>query len=123
MNNIKTKDITNIKNIKGKVSNITNLNKNICDKIIIKILDYKNLTFLEMRENLYEIFIYNLNIHNCIYYIVKKLIDEEKIKKDKVKNVIIQLHKFLKLFNNNYRPIYHLEGFIFYLCIQIYELQ
>lgn len=123
MNNIKTKDITNIKNIKGKVNNITDLNKNICDKIISKILDYKNLTFLEMRENLYEIFIYNLNIHNCIYYIVKKLIDEEKIKKDKVKNVIIKLHKFLKLFNNNYRPIYHLEGFIFYLCIQIYELQ
>ena len=122
MNNINTKDITNIKNIKGKVVNISNINKNICDKIIDKILNYKDLTFLGMRENLYEIFIYNLNIHDCIYYIVEQLINKEKIKKNKVKNVITQLHKFLKLFNNNYRPIYHLEGFILYLCIQIYEL-
>ena len=80
------------------------------------------MTFLGLRENLYEIFIYNLNIHDCIYYIVEQLINKEKIKKNKVKNVITQLHKFLKLFNNNYRPIYHLEGFILYLCIQIYEL-
>lgn len=122
MNNINIKDITNIKNIKGKVHCINNINKNICNKIIDKIINYKSINFLEMRDNLYEIFIYNLDIHSCIFGIIKILIEQEKINETNIKNIIIQLHKFLKLYNNNYRPIYHLEGFIFYLCIQIYGL-
>ena len=119
MNNINIKDITNIKNIKGKVNCINNINKNICNKIIDKIINYKSINFLEMRDNLYEIFIYNLDIHICIFDIIKTLIEQEKINETNIKNIIVQLHKFLKLYNNNYRPIYHLEGFIFYLCIQI----
>ena len=122
MTNINIKDITNIKNIKGKVHCINNINKKICNKIIDKIINYKSIDFLEMRDNLYEIFIYNLDIHSCIFDIVKMLIEKEKINETNIKSIIIQLHKFLKLYNNNYRPIYHLEGFIFYLCIQIYGL-
>jgi len=122
MNEVNIKDITNIKNIKGKVSCLNNINKTVCNKIVDKIVNYKSINFLEMRDNLYEIFIYNLNIHNCIYYIIKTLINKKMIKEPHVKNIIIQSHNFLKLYNNNYRPIYHLEGFIFYLCIQIYGL-
>jgi hypothetical protein len=29
--------------------------------------------------------------------------------------VLIQTHKFLQYYNNNYRPIYHLENFVFML--------
>ena len=115
-------EISNIKNIKGKIYNLTNLNKVICNKIIDKINNYKDIKFLEMRDNLYEIFIFNLDIHSCIYYIINKLITSGKLKEQHTEDVFTKLYKFLKLYNNNYRPIYHLESFIFYLCIKIYEL-
>ena len=43
-------------------------------------------------------------------------------KEEKIENILFKLPKFLKLYNNNYRPIYHLENFILYLCINIHEL-
>ena len=122
MNNINIKDIVNIKNIKGKVTCLKNINKIICDKIILKIINYKEIKFLEMRDNLYEIFIFNLDIHECLYYIVKELLNSKHITAEHIEDIFIKLYKFLKLYNNNYRPIYHLESFIFYLCIKIHGL-
>ena len=116
------KDIVNIKDIKGKISYLNNINKSICDRIINKILNYKQIKFLEMRDNLYEIFIFNLDIHACLYYIIKELVNQKHITNENSEDIFIKLYKFLKLYNNNYRPIYHLESFIFYLCIKIHGL-
>tara|TARA_B100000902_G_scaffold47050_1_gene54299 strand:- start:98 stop:1066 length:969 start_codon:yes stop_codon:yes gene_type:complete len=114
--------ISNIKNIKGRIENLNNLNKVICNKIIDKINNFTTIKFLEMRDNLYEIFIYNLDIHSCIYYIVNNLIMSGKLKEEHTEDIFTRLHKFLKLYNNNYRPIYHLESYIFYLCIKVHGL-
>ena len=114
--------ITNIKNIKGKITQIDNINKLICDKLLNKILNYQTINFLEMRDNLYEIFIFNLDIHSCLYYIINNLVEKKYIKDEHTEDIFIELYKFLRLYNNNYRPIYHLESFIFYLCIKIHEL-
>ena len=122
MNGRNIKDIVNIKNIKGKINCLKNINKIICDKILFKILNYKEIKFLELRDNLYEIFIFNLNIHSCVYYIIQELVNNKKLQDKHMGDVFIRLYKFLKLYNNNYRPIYHLESFIFYLCIKIHEL-
>ena len=122
MLNKNIKEISNIKNIKGKINSLDNLNKKICDKILDKILNYENIKFIEMRDNLYEIFIYNLDLHSCLYYIINKLIEDKYLTDEHTEDVFIKLYKFLKLYNNNYRPIYHLESFIFYLCIKIHGL-
>ena len=114
--------ISNIKNIKGRIENLNNLNKVICNKIIDKINNFTTIKFLEMRDNLYEIFIYNLDIHSCIYYIINNLIMSGKLKEEHTEDIFTRLHKFLKLYNNNYRPIYHLESYIFYLCIKVHGL-
>ncbi len=122
MNNINVKDIVNIKDIKGKITCFKNINKIICNKIIDKILNYNEISFLELRDNLYQIFIFNLDIYSCLFYIIEQLIELNKLKDKHTEDVFIKMHKFIKLYNNNYRPIYHLETFILYLCIQIHEL-
>ena len=41
---------------------------------------------------------------------------------EKIEKIQTFLYRFLKLYNNNYRPIYHLESFVYYLCIVIHGL-
>ena len=70
--NIKTiENITNIKNICSKITNLDNINMLISKKIIDDIINYKDIDFMQMREKLYSIFTYNLDIYECIYIIIK----------------------------------------------------
>jgi hypothetical protein len=106
-------NIENIKNIKHLKSNITELScpyKIICDKIIGEMENVNELKFLKFRSLLYDIFIYDLNMGECIWYILTK------IKKDNyTSKVLLRTYVFLKYYNNNYRPIYHLESYLLYL--------
>ena len=115
-------NIKNIKNIQSGLLNVGNKNKLLSMKIVNDIIDYENINYIELREKLYNIFTYNLDLYDCIYLIINELIVQKLITKDKSEKIFIKLHKFLKLYNNNYRPIYHLESFVCYLCIVIHEL-
>ena len=112
---LKVESITNIKNL------IINDNINscpykiICDKIIKEMININNLKFLKFRDYLYDIFIYNLDITDCIWYILTVLINQSHIKKINMSNILLKTYIFLKYYNNNYRPIYHLESYLFYL--------
>ena len=86
------------------------------------IINYETIKYLNLRDILYEIFIYNLDIYACLYYILNTLIKNGYLKEHHTEKILLKLSKFLKLYNNNYRPIYHLESFIFYLCIVIHGL-
>tara|TARA_B100001063_G_C16777864_1_gene567316 strand:- start:2591 stop:3547 length:957 start_codon:yes stop_codon:yes gene_type:complete len=114
--------ISNIKNIQSNITNIDNINKSLSLKIVDDIINYKNIDFMILREKLYNIFTYNLDLYECIYIIVNTLIEKNYIIKKKTEHLFIKMHKFLKLYNNNYRPIYHLESFVCYLCIIIHGL-
>lgn len=120
--NFDINQITNIKDLKSNIVELQNINKKICDQIIDKIKNYKEIHFLNLRDIIYNIFIYNLNVYDCLFYIIDDLIKENLIHEDKTELILVKLHRFLKLYNNNYRPIYHLENFILYLCINIHEL-
>ena len=122
-NNQELSSITNIKNLKSKIYNLNNLDKKIVNSIYDHIINYNNIKFLELRDKLYEIFIFNLDVHTFTFNVIKKLIVNGYLKEQHIDNVFTKLYNFLKLYNNNYRPIYHLERFIFYLCIEIHGLQ
>jgi hypothetical protein len=46
--------------------------------------------------------------------------DGEYIKEDDTSDVIMKVYDFLHYYNNNYRPIYHLERFIFYVINKVH---
>jgi hypothetical protein len=99
--------------------------KIICNKILKEMINIEELKFLKFRDLLYDIFIYNLDITDCIWYILTNLIELKKIKKIDVSNILLKTYSFLKYYNNNYRPIYHLESYLFYLIgvIHGYKLE
>jgi len=121
----KTPQITNIKNIKELKNQIININEVICNRIIEFILssDKEEFNFLKMRENLYDIFIYNLNPYECVWIILNKLISMNKIHALNMTDILIKTYIFLQYYNNNYRPIYHFENFITFLTMNALNIE
>jgi hypothetical protein len=113
--NIKLENITNIKNLHSSINELMHPYKIICDKILDSMININELKFLKFRDMLYDIFIYNLDISECIWYIISFLIEKEKIKKNQISELLIKTYSFFQYYNNNYRPIYHLENYLFYL--------
>ena len=60
-------------------------------------------------------------INSCLYYILEHFIKNKKLNNDNISNVLFKSYKFYRFYNNNYRPIYHLEKFLYYLCKVVHE--
>ena len=119
---IKLENIVNIKDIYTRNYQLFEPNKKITELIINKMENYNNINYLQFRDHLYNIFIYHLDINACILLILKYFIKQNKITQENISEIFFEFHHFLKYYNNNYRPIYHLERFIFYLCKIIHGL-
>ena len=120
-NAINLENIDNIKNLHSSINELMQPYKIICDKIIHAMINIDDLKFLKFRDLLYDIFIYNLDITDCIWYINSTLINQENIKNKDVSNVLIKTYSFFQYYNNNYRPIYHLENYLFFLISIIHN--
>ena len=120
-NEVSLCDISNIKDLKVGILSLMIPHKIICNKIYDEMINIDELKFLKFRDILYDVFIYNLNIAECIWYLLYRLIKENKIKKNKISLVLVKTFIFLKYYNNNYRPIYHLESYLFNLITYIHE--
>ena len=114
-NDLKIENIMNIKYLHTGIYELMKPYKIICDKIIKELLDVNELKFLKFRDLLYDIFIYNLDITDCIWYILTNLVHLNKINANNLSEILLKTYHFLKYYNNNYRPIYHLESYLFYL--------
>ena len=122
--NVQLHEITNIKNIHLTLDQLMNSNEIICNKLVEFICNVNTeINFYHMREHLYDIFIYNLDSYECIWFIVNKLISMNKIKAVDMTDILIKMYTFLKYYNNNYRPIYHLESIFFYMIIKIHKIK
>jgi len=66
--NVKVENITNIKILHSSfpVTELSLPHKIICDKILNLMINVKDIKFINFRDLLYDIFIYNLNITECI---------------------------------------------------------
>ena len=92
-----------------------NLNNSIVSKIVEIILT-KNLDYVYIRNVLYDLLIYNLNISECIFLIIENIIiKKQDLKNDFLDKIYFKTCEFFKYFNNNYRPIYHMENYILFI--------
>ena len=113
---LKPENITNIKILHIYNEDLMLQYKIICNKIIQNLININDLQFLKFRDILYDIFIYNLDISDCIWYILSSLVEQKKIKKEYLSNILIRTYTFFQYYNNNYRPIYHVENYLLYLA-------
>ncbi len=120
--NLDIDDVVNIKDLQTGVTRLMRPTENIVRRIVDKIKNYDGMEFLTFRDLLYDIFIYHLDTTECIWGIVVCLVKEENLTTAQLTEIFGVLYDFLKFFNNNYRPIYHLEKFTLTLCKIIHGL-
>ncbi len=89
----------------------------LCDTLINDIINFKNNSdYISFREHLYDILTYDINVCECIFYVIESLVETGYLISNKCSKVLPVIHDQLVYYNNNYRPIYHLEV-IFYEII------
>jgi hypothetical protein len=92
----------------------------LCDEILNMIINPDSLSYSEMRDKLYDLLIYNMDVAECIWYILCFVINGNYVKANDVQIVMLNTYICVHYYNNNYRPIYHLERFVFYLINTIH---
>lgn len=93
----------------------------ICNNIIQELTYPNKIVFTNFRDTIYDILIYNLDFTECLWYILNHFIKNGSLSSNKITNILKKTHLFLKYYNNNYRPIYHLESIFFYIIIQLHN--
>jgi len=93
----------------------------VCDNIIQEIESSKKINFTDFRDTLYDILTYNLDTVECLSYIIEYFIENGKINGKDISDILEKTYVFLKYYNNNYRPIYHLESIMFYIINKVHK--
>jgi hypothetical protein len=96
----------------------------VCDNIIAKMVQHETLDIISLRDNLYDILLYGLDVTECLWYIVYYFAESEIFVDETgevLSEIMDKMDAFLKFYNNNYRPIYHLESIFIYLITKIYR--
>ena len=111
-----------INNIKGLITNNIFNEKKLYLDICNYIYDIKNIDYLILREKIYKILVYNLSIHDCIWTIFNNIVNKYNLSEEKISYLIDKIIYFFKYYNNNYRPIYHIEKIILEMCKVIHNM-
>ena len=91
--------------------------QNIVNAVTSGIVD---VNFLDMRECIYDLFVYDANVHRCMWSVLSTLIKNGHIDDDMISVCVEHTYEFFKLYNNNYRPIYHVESYMYKLMSVIH---
>lgn len=119
---IKNKKIENLKDIKlGLQKKDININSTLVNVIYKNIINYKDINFILFRDNIYDLFIYNIDVEKVIYCIIGQLVLDGYFKND-LDIILNDVYLFLKYYNNNYRPIYHVELIFFKMIKLIHKI-
>ena len=116
---IKLNEITNMKSLDISCAPLNNY-KLLCSDILVMITNPDTLNYNDLRDRLYDLLIYNLDITDCMWHILSITINENLLKEQDVAHTMLHTYRCIQYYNNNYRPIYHLESFTFYLINTIH---
>ena len=99
----------------------TRPHEKLCNNILEQIKNPNEISFLLIRDMLYDILIYNYDLGECIWYIINDLIQHNYLNITNLSDILIHTYSSLQYYNNNYRPIYHLENYVYKLIIHIHN--
>lgn len=118
--NVLLKQITNIKSVITNTLTLQNNRDNYINLLYDLICNPESIKFINFRDVIYDIFIYDIEIGYVVYGLLNKLDSDSKFKHVDISCLFIETYSFLKYYNNNYRPIYHLENYLYKIINKIH---
>lgn len=92
----------------------------VCDSIIQNMQHPKKIVITEFRDTIYDILVYNLDVADCVWYILTYFINANRLSDQDTSDILDKTFTFFKYYNNNYRPIYHLENIFVFILNRLY---
>lgn len=114
-------NIIPLKRISLSKLKITSLKNDHVNNVYSFIQNRKAFSVKALRGILYDILIYQIDIYDFFYNLFKKISQELKPPPEKIFKLLNEINNILKLFNNNYRSIYHLENIILSIITILYD--
>ena len=87
----------------------------LVDCVVNYLLKPTPIKIAKLRELIYDLLTYNLNIPNTVWLIFFKLFDNFKCKPE----ILDDCYNFFFYYNNHYRPIFHLEWILLRFKLRI----
>lgn len=112
-------NITNINNLLFNTSKLNEISLFHIEKIIHAIEHLDEIKYYDIRDLLYNLLIFDIDISDFLFYTLNHFISKKKIKSDTIEQLLYDINHFFSQYNNNYRPIFHLETIFYKLCIAI----
>lgn len=92
----------------------------VCDEVVKDMLAPDTLDISSFRDKIYDMFVYQLDPVECVWYIVTHFVETGRLLERGLSDVLDKMHPFLKQFNNNYRSIYHMESILFFMMNRVH---
>jgi hypothetical protein len=113
-------------NIKSLYSTTSHGQLEVFETIVRNIVTFvtsgvKNVVFSVLRDCIYDLFVYDANVHLCMWSFLSTLINETYIDDQNIDACIEHTFELFKLYNNNYRPIYHVESYLYKIMSLIHK--
>lgn len=121
--NIRVDEVYNIKNLNTNTNPMQHNMKIYTEKIYAILINPSSIKFTGFRDIIYDIFIYDIDISYIIWELLKKMMNDKKLTTTMVSDIYIEMFTFLQYYNNNYRPIYHIEKFLYSIINKIHGFQ
>lgn len=116
-------NVNKISNIKNILTNTPSFHVNIdnyVDNLYQLMSNPSDLKYGAFRDVIYDIFIYDMEIGQIIRLLLKTLNNNATISNETMTAIYVDTFSFLQYYNNNYRPIYHLENYLYSLINKIH---
>jgi hypothetical protein len=114
-------NIIPLKRISNSKLKIESVKTDFVNNVFSFIKNRKTFTIKALRGILYDILIYQIDIYDFFYNLMKKISQELKPSQEKMFKLLNEINNILKLFNNNYRSIYHLENMVLSIITILYD--
>jgi hypothetical protein len=97
--------------------------KEILTNIESHIYGYDPLNGISLRNSIYDILIYHMNLYEVIWSLICNFSDRlsDNGRCERMHDICMYIHEMLRLYDANYRPILHIEKLILYLARMYYE--
>ena len=112
-------NITNINNLLFNTSKLNEISLFHIEKIIHAIEHLDEIKYYDIRDLLYNLLIFDIDISDFLFYTLNYFISKKRLKSDNMEQLLYDINNFFSQYNNNYRPIFHLEAIFYKLCIAI----